>query len=100
MEQRPTKGLKVFVNARREAIFGDDSVSVQTVALNDATRLGVMTGLTLAGFCEVDMQRLDGRRHWYPIEDLAGESGEKIAEEEIPLELEEDGSEEPEQEPA
>jgi hypothetical protein len=54
-----------------------------------------MTGLTLAGFCEVDMLKLDGRRHWYPIEDLAGELGEKIVEEEVLIELDKEESEEP-----
>jgi hypothetical protein len=93
MELKPSKGLKVKVNAQREAIFGDDSVSVQSISLRDGR--GVMTGHTLAGFCEVDMQNLDGRRHWYPIEDLVGENGEKFVEEEVPIEIEGD-SEEPE----
>ncbi len=90
MELKPSKGLKVHVNARREAIFGDESVSVQQVTINDGADTGVMTGRTLIGFCEVEMQRLDGRSHWYPVEDLTGEHGEKIVEEEIPIELEED----------
>ena len=99
MELRPSKGLKVFVNAQREALFGDESVSIQRITLDDGNRVGVMTGLTLAGFCEVDMHKLDGRKHWYPVDDLAGEHGEKIVEEEIPIELE-DGAAEPEEEPA
>src|SRR5579863_1931965 len=90
MELKPTKGLKVNVNAQREAIFGDESVSVQGVTIKDGARSGIMTGRTLVGFCEVMMQNLDGRSHWYPIEDLAGEHGEKIVEEEIPIELPED----------
>ena len=100
MDIRPSKGLKVFVNAQREALFGDESVSIQRIALDDGNRVGVMTGLSLAGFCEVEMQKLDGRKHWYPIDDLAGEQGEKIVEEEIPIELDEDGAEEPGEEPA
>ena len=90
MEQKPSKGLKVKVNAQREAIFGDESVSVQTITLKEGARWGTMTGRTLVGFCEVEMQKLDGNNHWYPIEDLSGEHGEKIVEEEIPIELPED----------
>ncbi len=90
MELKPSKGLKVLVNAQREAIFGDESVSVQRVTVGGGARLGVMTGRTLIGFCEVEMQKLDGRSHWYPIEDLTGERGEKIVEEEVPIELDED----------
>ena len=100
MDIRPSKGLKVFVNAQREALFGDESVSVQRITLDDGNRVGVMTGLNLAGFCEVEMQKLDGRKHWYPIDDLAGEQGEKIVEEEIPIELDEDGAEGPGEESA
>ena len=90
MELKPSKGLKVQVNASREAIFGDESVSVQHVTINNGTNLGVMTGRTLIGFCEVEMQKLDGRAHWYPVDELTGEHGEKIVEEEIPIELAED----------
>lgn len=98
MELKPSKGLKVRVNARREAVFGDESVSVQQVTVNNGADVGVMTGRTLIGFCEVVMQKLDGRNHWYPVEDLTGEHGEKIVEEEIPIDLDED--EGPEEEPA
>jgi hypothetical protein len=90
MELKPSKGLKVQVNAHREAIFGDESVSVQQVVLNNGANHGIMTGRTLIGFCEVDMQKLDGHSHWYPIEELTGEHGEKIVEEEIAIELPED----------
>ncbi|MDG6954788.1 MAG: hypothetical protein JRN33_07405 [Nitrososphaerota archaeon] len=90
MELKPSKGLKVNVNAQREAIFGDESVNVQNVTIGNGTRAGVMTGRALVGFCEVEMKKLDGRNHWYPIEDLTGENGEKIVEEEIPVELDED----------
>lgn len=90
MELKPAKGIKVKVNAQREAIFGDESVSVQNITLNEGARTGVMTGRTLVGFCEVEMPKLDGHNHWYPVEDLAGEHGEKIVEEEIPIEMDED----------
>ncbi|HLQ06802.1 MAG TPA: hypothetical protein VK126_03530 [Nitrososphaerales archaeon] len=98
MDLKPSKGLKVKVNAQREAIFGDESVAVQKVKLNDGDRVGTMTGQTLAGYCEVEMQKLDGLKHWYPIDDLAGENGEKIVEEEIPIEVEEEGDAESEEE--
>ena len=97
MELKPSKGLKVHVNAQREAIFGDESVTVQKIML-DGSKVGIMTGQTLAGYCEVDMQSLDGRKHWYPIDELAGEHGEKIVEEEIPIEVDE--GEAPEEEPS
>ncbi len=100
MELKPSKGLRVHVNAQREAIFGDESVSVQKVMVNDGAKTGVMTGRTLIGFCEVEMQKLDGHTHWYPIEDLTGENGERIVEEEIPIELDEEGDEGPEEESA
>lgn len=101
MDLKPTKGLKVFVNTQREAIFGEESVGVQKVSLSDGNRMGVMTGMALAGFCEVEMANLDGRKHWFPIDDLKGEHGEKIVEEEIPLEPDgEEAGEEAEEEPA
>jgi hypothetical protein len=90
MELKPSKGLRVQVNAHREAVFGDESVSVQNITLNNGANQGVLTGRTLIGFCEVEMQKLDGRSHWYPIEELAGEHGEKIVEEEVPIEIPED----------
>ena len=90
MELKPSKGLRVQVNARREAVFGDESVSVQQVTIGNGANLGVMTGRTLIGFCEVEMLKLDGRSHWYPIEDLTGEHGEKVVEEEIPIEMPDD----------
>ena len=91
------------MNAQREAIFGDESVSIQKISLNDGLRVGEMTGLTLAGFCEVEMPKLDGKKHWYPIGDLVGEHGEAVVEEEIAIEEEDAGepeedAEEPEAE--
>jgi hypothetical protein len=100
MELKPSKGLKVTVNAQREAIFGDEAVAVQKVTLNDGDRVGILTGQVLAGFCEVEMQKLGGQKHWYPIDDLAGEHGEKIVEDEIPIDLDEGGDEESEEEPS
>ncbi len=95
MELKPSKGLKVRVNAHREAVFGDESVAVQQTTIGNGANLGVMTGKTLIGFCEVEMQKLDGHNHWYPIDELTGEHGEKIVEEEIPIDLDEDeGTEE------
>ena len=97
MEIKPSKGLKVRVNAQREAVFGDESVQVSKVSLpNDGSRLGTMTGVTLAGYCEVEMPTLDGKKHWYPVGDLAGEHGEQIVEEEIQIEEPEDDAEEDE----
>ncbi|HYC11281.1 MAG TPA: hypothetical protein VEC02_01275 [Nitrososphaerales archaeon] len=99
MEVKPTKGFKVKVNARREAVFGEESVAVNKVSLpDDGSRVGVLTGTTLAGFCEVEMPGLDGKMHWYPMEDLAGEHGEAIVEDEFPIDQDEDGAgDEPEE---
>jgi hypothetical protein len=55
-----------------------------------------MTGLTLAGFCEVEMSKLDGKKHWYPIGDLVGERGETVVEDEITIEEEDAGESEAE----
>jgi hypothetical protein len=94
LEIKPSKGIKVKVSARREAVFGDESVAVNKVSLpNDGSSAGVLTGTTLAGFCEVEMPALDGKRHWYPIEDLSGEHGEAIVEDEVKLDEVEDGEE-------
>ncbi len=89
MELKPTKGLKVKVNAQREAVFGDEAVAVRPIKVNgDDGRVGFLTGTILAGYCEVEMPSLDGKRHWYPIDGLVGEKGEKLVEEEIQLEEE------------
>jgi len=86
MELKPAKGLKVQVDSDKEAIFGDEAVQVKTIALpKDKARNGVMTGIVLAGYCEIEMPALDGKKHWYPIEKLVGEKGEKIVEEELAL---------------
>ena len=78
------------MHARREAVFGDEMVSVRSVSIPGASEVGVLTGITLAGFCEVEMPSLDAKKHWYPIDELLGLNGESIIEEEIPIEVEED----------
>jgi len=86
MDLKPAKGIKVKVEADKEAVFGEEAVQVRKVALpKDDGRKGVLTGIVIAGYCEVDMPSLDGKRHWYPVEGLVGENGEKIVEEEIEL---------------
>lgn len=88
---KPSKGLRVTVNSQREAIFGEESVTVSKVSMpNDSSRAGILTGATLAGYCEVEMPSLDGRKHWYPIGGLLGEHGEQIEEEEIRIDEEEE----------
>ena len=92
---KPSKGLKVKVSATREAIFGEDGVEVKKVTAPPAKKaLGTMTGRTLVGYAEVEMEALDGGKHWYPVDQLATEKGEKIVEEEIQVEIKEDSSEE------
>ncbi len=90
MELKPEKGLKVRVYASREAVFGEEGVGIEKVSFDgEKTTLGTLTGMTLAGFCEVEMPDLDGKKHWYPIESLKGENGEKLVEEEFEIEAEE-----------
>jgi hypothetical protein len=102
MEVKPAKGLKVVVGAAREAIFGEESVEVKKVAFaNDSSRVGTLTGTVLAGYCEVEMPSLDGKKHWYPVDDLRGENGEQVVEEPVAVEIPQDdepGEEEPEEE--
>jgi hypothetical protein len=87
MEVRPTKGLKVNCNPAREAIFGEDGVEVKKASIPAGKpRLGVLTGRTLAGFAEVEMGALDGKKHWYSTEEMLTEIGEKVVEEEIVIE--------------
>jgi hypothetical protein len=90
MSVKPTKGMKVVVNASKEAIFGEDEVAVRKISVPvPKARNGTLTGRTLAGFCETEMPHLDGGKHWYPLEDVTVENGEKLVEEEVLLE---DGS--------
>ena len=87
MDVRPAQGLKVSCNPSKEAIFGEDGVEVAKASIpSPKHRLGVLTGRTLAGFAEVEMTALDGKKHWYPTEDLRTEKGEKVVEEEIVIE--------------
>jgi len=91
MELKPAKGLKVRVRASREAVFGEEGVGIQKVSFgSEKNTLGTLTGMTLAGFCEVEMPDFDGKKHWYPIESLTGENGEKLVEEVIEIQAEEE----------
>ena len=90
LELKPSKGLKVKVTPSREAIFGEDGVQISKISLGDGKGVGVMTGMTLAGFAEIEMPALDGKRHWYPVGELVGEKGEAIVEEPIEIEVPED----------
>ena len=40
----------------------------------------------MAGFAEVEMESLDGKKHWYPTEEMLTDKGEKVVEEEIVIE--------------
>ena len=87
MEVKPVKGLKVNCNPAREAIFGEDGVEVKKASVPAGKhRLGILTGRTLAGFAEVEMTGLDGKKHWYPTDEMLSEKGDKIVEEEIVIE--------------
>jgi len=102
MEARPAQGLKVNCNPTREAIFGEDGVEVKKASVPSGKhRLGVLTGRTLAGFAEVEMTVLDGKKHWYPTEEMLTDKGEKVVEEEIVIEESaDDGEEAPAEEDA
>jgi hypothetical protein len=87
MEVRPAKGLKVNCSPTKEAIFGEDGVEVKKATIpSDKHTLGVLTGRTLAGFAEVEMAALDGKKHWYPTDEMLTDKGEKVVEEEIVIE--------------
>ena len=95
MEVRPAKGQKVNCNPSREAIFGEEGVEVKKAAIPAGKhRLGIMTGRTLAGFAEVEMEGLDGKTHWYPTEEMLTDKGDKVVEEEIVIEEPADDGEE------
>jgi hypothetical protein len=99
MEVRPAKGLKVSCIPTKEAIFGEDGVEVKKATIpSDKHRLGLLTGRTLAGFAEVEMTALDGKKHWYPTDEMLTDKGEKVVEEEIVIE--EPADEEEEKSPA
>ncbi len=89
MEVKPTRGLRVKIGATREAIFGEESVEIKKSApISGENDLGVLTGRTLVGYCEVEMASLDGKVHWYPIEQMIAENGDELKEEEIPIPVE------------
>lgn len=99
MEVKPTRGLKVKIEATREAVFGEEGVEIKkSPPLNGNNDLGVLTGRTLVGYCEVEMASLDGRKHWYPIEQTLAENGDRLKEEEIPIPQEEGADEDEEEE--
>jgi hypothetical protein len=99
MDVKPSKGLKVKVSAVREAVFGEDGVEVKKVTVPTGKKsAGTMTGRTLIGYAEVEMEALDAGKHWYPVDQLTTEGGERIVEEEIQVEIKEDASEEAEDE--
>lgn len=88
MEVKPAKDLKVNCNPTKEAIFGEDGVEVKKASVPAGKhRMGVLTGRTLAGFAEVEMAALDGKKHWYPTDEMLTDKGEKVVEEEIPIEV-------------
>lgn len=99
MDVKPSKGLRVKVSAAREAVFGEDGVEVKRIAVQSGGKaLGTMTGRTLIGYAEVEMSGLDGSKHWYPVEQLATEGGDRVVEEEIALDVPEEGAEGEEEE--
>ena len=96
MEVRPAKGLKVNCTPTKEAVFGEDGVEVKKASVpSGKNRAGVLTGRTLAGFAEVEMTALDGKKHWYPTDEILTDKGDKVVEEEMVIEEPKDDGEEP-----
>jgi len=94
MDVKPSQGLKVTVRSSKEAVFGEEGVEIKDAALpSGKARAGILTGRTLAGFAEVEMGPLDGKKHWYPIGELQTEKGEHVVEEEIAIEMPADDEE-------
>lgn len=87
MKRTPEKGLKVIVRANREAVFGEDEVKIKKVDLTKTNVSGILTGNVIAGYCEVDTSSYDGKKHWYPIDQLYTESGEQLEEEDMEFDL-------------
>jgi hypothetical protein len=88
MDVKPAKDIKVICDPTKEAIFGEDGVEVKKTSVPIAKqRLGVLTGRTLAGFAEVEMAAIDGKKHWYPTEEMLTDKGERIVEEELAIEV-------------
>ena len=96
MDVKPSKGLKVKINASREAVFGEEGVEVKKVSPAKAPT-GTLTGRTLVGYAEVEVAGLDEKSHWYPVDEMVTENGEKVVEEEIAIEVPEDSEEEEEE---
>jgi len=85
----------VKVSAAREAVFGEDGVEVKKVpSPSGKAAAGTLTGRTLVGYAEVEMTAMDGKSHWYPVEQLLTDKGEKVVEEEIAVEVPADSEEE------
>lgn len=97
MDVKPEKGVKVKIDASREAIFGEEGVEVKKVAAGKTTS-GTLTGRTLVGYAEVDVAGLDGKSHWYPVDQMLTEKGDKVVEEEIVIDVPEDSDSEEEEE--
>ncbi len=97
MDVKPTKGLKVKINASREAVFGEEGVEVKKISADKATN-GMLTGRTLVGYAEVEVVGLDGKSHWYPVDQMLTEKGDKVVEEEIVIDVPEDSDSESEEE--
>jgi hypothetical protein len=94
MEVKPTKGLKVKINAAREAIFGEDGVEVKKISSpSGKAAAGTLTGRALVGYAEVEMTALDGKSHWYPVDQMLTDKGEKIVEEDVAVEVPADSDE-------
>jgi hypothetical protein len=88
MNVKPSRGLRARVNATKEAVFGEEGVEIKKMQPQTADNgIGILTGRTLAGYCEVEMPTLDGKKHWYPIDQLMSENGDKIVEEEIEIDM-------------
>jgi hypothetical protein len=88
MDVKPTKGIKVNCNPTKEAIFGEDGVEVKKTSIPAAKqRLGFLTGRTLAGFAEVEMEAMDGKKHWFPTDEMLTEKGDRVVDEEIAIEV-------------
>jgi hypothetical protein len=96
MDAKPVKGLKVKINASREAVFGEEGVEVKKVSLSDKPSGGTLTGRTLVGYAEVEMMDLDGKSHWYPVDQMLTDNGERVVEEEMVIEVPEDSEEDEE----
>ena len=95
MDEKPVKGLKVKVSASREAVFGEEGVEVKKVSSpSGKAATGTLTGRTLVGYAEVEVEGGDGKNHWYPVDQMLTEKGDKVVEEEIVIEVPEDSEEE------